>query len=54
MGFGSPSWSSPQRAAKAKKRVATFALQTDVPFKVAADRRAFTEGLANAVAGLVA
>ncbi|HYK00590.1 MAG TPA: helix-turn-helix domain-containing protein [Thermoanaerobaculia bacterium] len=43
-----------QRAAKAKKRVATFALQTDVRFKDAADRKAFTEELANAVARLVA
>lgn len=43
-----------QRAAKAKKRVATFALQTDVRFATAEDRRQFTEELANAVARLVA
>jgi DNA-binding transcriptional ArsR family regulator len=43
-----------QRAVKAKKRVATFALQTDVRFKDAADRKAFTEELANVVARLVA
>ena len=43
-----------QRAAKAKKRVATFALQTDVRFATAADRQAFTEELANCVTKLVA
>ena len=43
-----------QKAAKAKKRVATFALQTDVRFANAEDRRAFTEELANCVARLVA
>lgn len=43
-----------QRAAKAKKRVATFALQTEVRFANAAQRKAFTEELANAVARLVA
>ena len=43
-----------QRAAKAKKRVATFALQTDVRFATAEERRLFTEELANAVAKLVA
>jgi DNA-binding transcriptional ArsR family regulator len=43
-----------QRAVKAKKRVATFALQTDVRFRDAADRKAFTEELANVVARLVA
>ncbi|MFP5245296.1 MAG: helix-turn-helix domain-containing protein [Thermoanaerobaculia bacterium] len=43
-----------QRAAAAKKRVATFALQTDVRFANAADRHAFAEELANAVAKLVA
>ena len=43
-----------QKAAKAKKRVATFALQTDVRFATAEDRRAFTEELANCVARLVA
>jgi DNA-binding transcriptional ArsR family regulator len=43
-----------QRAVKAKKRVPTFALQTDVRFATAEDRRHFTEELANAVAKLVA
>lgn len=43
-----------QRAVKAKRRVATFALQTDVRFATADDRRQFTEELANAVAKLVA
>ncbi|HYI12461.1 MAG TPA: helix-turn-helix domain-containing protein [Thermoanaerobaculia bacterium] len=43
-----------QRAAKSRKRVATFALQTDVRFATAEDRRAFTEELANAVVKLVA
>ena len=43
-----------ERAAKAKKRVPTFALQTDVRFATAGDRRQFTEELANAVAKLVA
>jgi DNA-binding transcriptional ArsR family regulator len=43
-----------QRAATSKKRVPTFALQTDVRFATAEDRRAFTEELANAVARLVA
>jgi len=43
-----------QRAAKAKKRVATFALQTEVRFATAEDRRHFTEELANAIAKLVA
>ena len=43
-----------QRAVKAKKRVATFALQTEVRFATAEDRRRFTEELANAVAKLVA
>ncbi len=43
-----------QRAAASKKRVPTFALQTDVRFATAEDRRAFTEELANAVARLVA
>ena len=42
------------RAAKQKKRVATFALQTDVRFATADDRRQFTEELANAIAKLVA
>jgi DNA-binding transcriptional ArsR family regulator len=43
-----------QKATKAKRRVATFALQTDVRFATAEDRRAFTEELANAVARLTA
>lgn len=43
-----------QRAAKAKKRVPTFALQADVRFANAEQRRAFAEDLANAVAKLVA
>lgn len=43
-----------QKAAKSKKRVATFALQTDVRFASAGDRRAFAEELANCVARLVA
>ena len=43
-----------QRAVKAKKRVATFALETEVRFATAEDRRRFTEELANAVAKLVA
>lgn len=43
-----------QKAAKAKKRVATFALQTDVRFATAEERRAFAEELANCVARLVA
>jgi hypothetical protein len=42
------------RAAKSKKRVPTFALQTDVRFATASDRKQFTEELANAVAKLVA
>jgi DNA-binding transcriptional ArsR family regulator len=42
------------RAAKTKKRVPTFALQTDVRFATAADRKQFTEDLSNAVAKLVA
>ncbi|HJQ36252.1 MAG TPA: helix-turn-helix domain-containing protein [Thermoanaerobaculia bacterium] len=43
-----------QRAVKAKKRVPTLALQTDVRFATAEARRAFAEELANAVAKLVA
>jgi len=43
-----------QKAVKAKKRVATFTLQTDVRFATAEERRAFTEELANCVARLVA
>lgn len=42
------------RAVKAKKRVSTFALQTDVRFATVEDRKRFTEELANAVAKLVA
>ena len=42
------------RAAKGKKRVPTFALETHVRFASAEERRAFTEELANAVARLVA
>ncbi|MEZ0075943.1 ArsR/SmtB family transcription factor [Planotetraspora sp. GP83] len=40
-------------ASKAKKRVATFALDGEVRFASAADRAAFAEELANAVATLV-
>jgi DNA-binding transcriptional ArsR family regulator len=43
-----------QRAVKAKKRVATFALQADVRFATAEERKQFTEELANAVAKLAA
>lgn len=43
-----------QRAAQTKKRVSTFALQTDVRFATVEERRRFTEELANAVAKLVA
>ena len=43
-----------QKAVKAKKRVATFALQSDVRFATAENRRAFTEELANCVARLIA
>lgn len=43
-----------QRGAASKKRVPTFALQTDVRFATAEDRRHFTEELANAIAKLVA
>lgn len=43
-----------QRGAKARKRVPTFALQTDVRFANAEERRQFTEELANALAKLVA
>lgn len=42
------------KAAKAKKRVPTFALQTDVRFATAEDRKAFVVELANHVAKLVA
>jgi DNA-binding transcriptional ArsR family regulator len=40
-------------AAKARKRVATFALDGEVRFASAADRAAFAEELANAVSALV-
>lgn len=40
-------------AAKARKRVATFALDGEVRFASAADRAAFAEELANAVAALI-
>jgi DNA-binding transcriptional ArsR family regulator len=43
-----------EKAAAAKKGLATFSLQTDVRFATAADRQAFAEELANAVARLVA
>jgi DNA-binding transcriptional ArsR family regulator len=43
-----------QRAVKSRKRVPTFALQADVRFASAEERRQFTEELANAVAKLVA
>jgi DNA-binding transcriptional ArsR family regulator len=43
-----------QKAAKQKKRVATFALQVDVRFGCAADRTTFAEELANFVAKQVA
>ena len=43
-----------EQAVKAKKRLATFTLQTDVRFASAPDREAFTTELANAVARLVA
>lgn len=41
-------------AAKARKRVATFALDGEVRFASAADRAAFAEELAESVAGLIA
>lgn len=43
-----------QRAAKAKKRVPTFALETEIRFASAGDRKQFTEDVANAIARLVA
>ena len=43
-----------QRAAKGKKRVPTFALQTDIRFASAEARREFTEALANVMARLAA
>jgi DNA-binding transcriptional ArsR family regulator len=42
------------RASSERKRVTTFALEAEVRFASAADRAAFTEKLAGAVAGLVA
>lgn len=42
------------RAEKAGKKLATFTLQTEVRFASAADRKAFAEELANAIARLVA
>lgn len=43
-----------QRAAKAKKKLATLTLQSEVRFASAADRNAFTEELANEITRLVA
>lgn len=43
-----------EKAAAADKRLGTFTLQTDVRFASAADRKAFTEELASAVARLAA
>jgi len=43
-----------ERAAKSKKRVPTFALQSDVRFATAEARKQFTEDLANAIAKLIA
>lgn len=43
-----------ERAAKAKKRVPTFALQSDVRFATAEARKQFTEDVANAIARLIA
>lgn len=43
-----------EKASAAKKRIATFSLQTDIRFANAADRQAFAEELANDVARLVA
>ena len=43
-----------EKAGKAKKKLATFTLQTDVRFATAADRNAFAEELSNAVARLTA
>jgi DNA-binding transcriptional ArsR family regulator len=42
------------QAARSHKRVATFALQTEVRFATAADREAFTTELSNCVARLAA
>ena len=41
-------------ATKARKRLATLSLDTEIRFRSAADRAAFTSELANAVSGLVA
>jgi DNA-binding transcriptional ArsR family regulator len=43
-----------EKASRSKKRLATLAVQTDVRFATAGDRRSFAEELANAVAKLVA
>jgi DNA-binding transcriptional ArsR family regulator len=43
-----------EKATRAKKRVATMAIQSDVRFATAEDRKAFAEELANAVAKLIA
>ncbi len=43
-----------RRAAGVGKPLPTLTLQSDVRFRSATDRNAFTEGLAQAVAGLVA
>jgi DNA-binding transcriptional ArsR family regulator len=41
------------RAEKAKKRLATLTIDTEIRFRSAAERAAFTEDLASAVTGLV-
>ena len=41
-------------ATKARKRLATLSLDTEIRFRSAAERAAFTSDLANAVSGLVA
>ena len=43
-----------EQADKSRKRLATFALQTDVRFASAAEREAFTTELSNCIARLVA
>lgn len=43
-----------QKAAGAKKKIATLAIETDIRFATAEDRRKFAEELANAVAKLTA
>lgn len=43
-----------ERASKAKKRLATLALQSEIRFATAADRQKFAEELAQAVAALIA